>query len=311
MQTTSLIAGIDVGGTNVRCALATLDAPGEMIAHRAAPTPDVVGPEPLLDFVETTLRDCLRDAGCDDGALGGVAVAMPGVTDADAGIVYTVSNLRGWCDVPLADLLHRRFGAPSAVENDVKAAALGEYRFGAGAGYRSLVYMTISTGVAAGIVLDGRVWRGHHHAAGELGYMIPEPKHIGKDWEGIGCLELTSAGVGLGRAWADHAGGDASPARAVEVFEAAAAGDEAAAAIIRRAADYLAQAVVAVGAIVDPEVIVLGGSIAEHQPRVFEHIREVVAATLPFPPEVRYATLRGDAPIVGALVLAHRKAMGA
>lgn len=313
-QQPTLVAGIDIGGTNVRCAVASAARPGAILVHRTAATPAVEGPAPLLDFVAPMLVQCLAELGAGPDALAGIGCAIPGFTDAEAGVVVAVSNLRGWRDVPLGELLARRFGAPVAVENDVNAAALGEYHYGVGAAHdgrpavRSLVYMTISTGVAAGIVLDGRLWRGRHHAAGELGFMLTDPAQIGKDWEGIGCLELTSAGVGLGRAWAALRGGPASPTRAVEVFDAARAGDPDAAALVGRAADYLAMAVVAVGAIVDPDVVVLGGSIAEGQPSLVARIREVVETTLSFPPEVRLPALRGDAPIVGALYLAREKA---
>lgn len=292
----------------MRCALAEAERPGEILMRRSVPTPDGNGPEPLLDLIEGLIDGALRELGYDRRLLRSVGCAMPGFTDAERGVVLAVSNLKGWHHVPLAELLAKRFGAPAAVENDVNAAALGEYRSGAGAGYRSLVYMTISTGVAAGIVLEGRLWRGHHHAAGELGYMIPAPEHIGRDWEEIGCLELTSAGVGLARAWAAKRGGPVTPARAAEVYEAARQGDAEARALVDRAADYLAQAVVAIGAVLDPQVIVLGGSIVEHQPRLYERIREVVGMTLMYPPEVRYATLRSDAPLVGALYLAQEKA---
>lgn len=299
-----MLLGVDVGGTNVRCAVAALDRPGLPLVHRSAPTPEVEGPAPLLDFIETLADVCLAEVGQPRSALAGVGCAVPGILDAGAGVVHAVANLRGWDDVPLAGLLRDRFDVPAAIENDVNAAALGEYRFGAGAGYRSLVYMTVSTGVAAGIVLDGQLWRGHHHAAGELAYLLPDPAHIGQDWEGIGCLELTSAGVGLARAWAAQNGGSPSPGRAVEVFDAARRGHAGAMALVRRAQDYLAQATVALATVLDPEVIVLGGSIVTHQAQVFDRIRSVVATTLPFPPEIRHASLGGDAPILGALSLA-------
>lgn len=306
----SWIAAFDIGGTNVRCAVSRLADPGRPVARHAVPTPDDAGPDPLIDLLDELLDACRRVAGLERAELRSVGCALPGIVDADAGVVRAVANVKGWTDAPARRLLEARFGVPAAVENDVNAAALGEYALGAGRGRRSLAYMTVSTGVAAGLVLDGRLWRGHHHAAGEIAFMLTEPRHIGKDWEEIGCLELTSAGVGLGRAWAAERGGAPAPARARELFEAAAGGDRAAQALVDRAADYLAMAAVALCSVADPEILVLGGSIAQHQPRVAARIREVVAGTLPFPPVVAPAALEGDAPIVGALALAAATAGG-
>lgn len=302
-----LLGGIDIGGTNVRCALAERDTPGQILVRRSAKTP-TGGVASVLDVIQAEMGHCLREADRDSGELAAVGCAVPGITDAARGTVIEVANLSGWRNVPLAVLLERRFGVPALVANDVNAAALGEFSHGAGRGCHSLVYLTISTGVAAGIVVEGRLLRGYHHAAGELGYFVPDPVHLGKNWEPSGCLELTSAGIGLAQAWAALRGGPPTPDRAIDVFEAARAGDADAEALVRRAADYLAQAAIAIGNLIDPERLVLGGSIAEHQARIANRIRDVVTTTLLFPPDVVHAALGGDAPLIGALTLAARKA---
>ena len=304
----TLIAGIDIGGTNVRCALAEEDTPGQIIARRSTRTPLDGGVEPVLDVVLDEMARCLHEAGRDREELATVGCAVPGITDAARGGVIEVANLPGWQNVPLTSLLERRFGRPVVVENDVNAAALGEFAYGAGQGCHSLVYLTVSTGVAAGIVVEGTLLGGYHHAAGELGYFIPEPVHLGKNWEPSGCLELTSAGIGLAHAWADLRGGPATSDRAIEVFDAARAGNADAEALVNRAADYLAQAAVAIGNLIDPERLVLGGSIAQHQAPISNHIRDVVETTLLFPPTIVHAALGGDAPLIGVLTLAAQNA---
>lgn len=303
-----LVAGIDIGGTNVRCALAQVDTPGEIIVRRSTKTPSEGGVEPVLHVIIEEMKQCLHDTGYDKDALAAVGCAVPGITDAGRGVVIEVANLHDWKNVPLAALLECRFGLRAFVANDVNAAALGEFAYGAGRGCHSLVYLTISTGVAAGIVVEGRLVRGAHHAAGELGYFVPEPMHLGKNWEPSGCLELTSAGIGLAHAWADLRGGPPSPDRAVEVFDAAEGGDAEAEALINRAANYLGQAAVALGNIIDPERLVLGGSIAQHQSVITDRLREIVETTLLFPPDIVHAALGGDAPLIGALTLAARNA---
>jgi glucokinase len=303
MTSEKIVVGVDIGGTNIRCALARRDDPSGIIMRRSDKTPADAGPEAVVAFIAREVALCLEEAGLEREAVVGVGCAAPGITDAGAGVVISAANLRGWRDVPLARLLEEKAGVAATIENDVKAAALGEFRYGAGKGRRSLVYMTVSTGVSAGIIIDGRVLRGHNHFAGEIAYLLGEPDHIGRDWGANGCLELTSAGVGISREWAAAHGDEAPSVSAAEVFAAARAGDPVAVGIINRAGDYLAQAAVALCAIIDPEVLVVGGGIAENEPALIEHISEVVQETVPFPPPVVRAALGGDAPLIGALAL--------
>ena len=307
LSTPGFIAGIDIGGTNVRFALAEVGAPSHMRIRTATATPSTDGLEPFLDFLATELGACLRAVEAGWGDLAAVGCVAPGITDARTGVVRNAVNL-GWLDVPLAASLAERLGVETAVENDVNAAALAEYVYGAGRGCHSLVYLTVSTGVAAGIVVENRLLRGYHHAAGEMGQFLPDRVHIGKDWGDNGCLEMTAAGVGLGRAWAQRQGVTSpTTTSAIEVFAAAESGDPEAIALVERAADYLAQAAVAIGTLIDPEVLVLGGSIAQNEALIANRIKEVVQTTLPFVPRIVRAALGGDAPLIGALRLAARR----
>jgi glucokinase len=259
----------------------------------------------MADLILSQVDSCLNQAGLPRQMLAGVGCAAAGITDAEAGRVVSAANLPGWKDVPLASLLKDRFEVPAAVENDVRAAAVGEFQYGAGKGCRSIVYMTISTGVSAGIVIDGKVLRGHHNFAGEIAYLLSEPAHIGKDWGINGCLELTAAGVGIAREWASKS---KHPVSAEDVFAAARERESDAIRLISRACDYLAQAAVALSIIIDPEVLILGGGIAANEPALVERIRGVVRTTLPYPPEVVLAGLGKDSPLIGSLALAAEKA---
>lgn len=306
MSLSHFVAGVDIGGTNLRCAIASSKDPSHLLSHRKAPTPVQDGPEAIVSFIASEILRCIEEAGISRDQLTAVGCATPGIVDTAAGTVATASNLR-WDNVALADLLFEHVGVPAVVENDVRAAALAEYKYGAGRGRSSLVYFTISTGVSVGIVADGRLIRGRHHAAGEIAYFIPDPSHIGQEWTKNGCLEQTSGGVGIARLWAEKYGGPASPSVAEEVFRLAREGDEYAVILVERAADYLAQAAVAIGTLIDPEILVLGGSIAENEPRIVNRIREVTASSLLFPFEVTLAALGGDAPLTGALSLASER----
>jgi len=304
MPSSPLLAGIDIGGTKVRCGVAAVSDPQCTLVCRTASSPAGESPERFVAFLAREVGACLRAVG--GGKLVGVGCAAPGITDVSAGLVHHAVNL-GWTEAPLKALLEQHLGVPATIENDVNAAAMAEYTFGAGKAARSLVYLTVSTGVAVGIVVEDRLVRGCHHAAGEIGFFLPDPVHINQDWGDNGCLELTAAGVGLARAWAARNGGDGAPTTAVEVFQKARDGDALALALVERAANYLSQAVVALGAILDPEVIVLGGSIAQNEPWIRDRLNEVVEATLPYPMEILPAQLGGDAPLLGGLALAARR----
>ncbi len=225
------------------------------------------------------------------------------MTDVQRGVVLDAANLPGWVQVPLSALLSAQFAVPASIENDVNAAALAEAACGAGTACHSAVYMTISTGVAAGIVVGGELVRGAHYCAGEIGNIIPDPAHLDRDWRPNGCLERTAAGMGLAESWRRLRGSNAT---AEQVFAAARRGDTTAGYLVQQAENYLAQAAVAVCSVVDPERLIVGGSIGLNQGRVLSRIRAVLHSTLPCPPVVVPAALSHGAPLMGALLMAAR-----
>lgn len=301
------VIGIDIGGTQTRCALARADRPDHIIQYRVLPTPRGSVTE-FLNAIGDSINACMAAEGIRVGLLQAIGCCACGITDSERGIVVDAHNIEGWTDIPIAQLLTDRFGAHTEVENDVNAAALAESLLGAGRACHSMVFFTVSTGVAAGIVIGGELLRGAHQAAGELGFFLPDPRLIDQDWMPSGCLETTSAGVGLAQAWAALCGGSSQADRAIEVFAAARDGHKDAQRLVSRAADYLAQAAVAVGNLIDPDRIVLGGSIARHQPVIIDRMREVTARTLPFPPDIVHGTLGDKAPLVGVLIMAAKRA---
>ena len=295
------IVGVDIGGTNTRVALAPLGQPNSILEHHTFKTPATEGPVHFLEMLEKGIQYTLQKSSLPREAVKGIGCALPGITNAHTGTALFVSNLRGWDGFHLAGELIQRFGVHAVVDNDVNAAALGEFRYGAGGGSHSLIYFTISTGIAAGIVLEGKVWRGFNHAAGELGFFIPDPEHINTDWHPNGCLELTSAGVGLARQWEDLNPNRNGPVSAIDVFDAVKEGDPRAVSIVERASNYLALSVVAICTLIDPECIVFSGSIAQHQPFLLDRCKEVAKLALPSVPHMVLSELHGDAPMIGAL----------
>ena len=297
-----LLAGIDIGGTSTRCAIAAPDAPSGILRSCSSATPHT-GVADTLDCAIELLEQNLRQVS-GHAEVVAVGCVAPGMADVRRGVIIEAANLPFWTDVPLEALLRQRMPAKMAIANDVNAAALAEALTGAGMGQSPVVYLTVSTGVAAGIVVNGSILHGAHYCAGEVSNMIVERSCLDQDWGTNGCLELTAAGVGLATNWAKLDGGAVHARRAIEVFDAADAGDTRACGLVEQMRDYLAQAALAIATILDPSRIILGGSIGLKRPAVAVRMEEVLQAALLYPPEVVPAALGEEAPMIGALHLA-------
>ncbi len=268
------------------------------------------------------------------GRLATVGVGTPGPLDAAAGIVIHAPNQR-WRDVPLARMLADALGVPVAIDDDANLGALGEAILGAGRGADPVAYVTVSTGIGAGIVVDGRIVHGAHGAGGEIGHLVLDPAGPRCGCGRRGCVEAYAAGAGLerrARAELGHRGpgGTGSGARsavrgaagragaagrswsAADVFAAAAAGDPGAARLISEGESALARAFAALLATVDPEVIVVGGSLAlahrRYVSRAARAARRLAIVAAGRGAIVRASALGAESVLAGAAVLAGRVA---
>ena len=265
-----LYGAIDLGGTKLRAIVAGLD--GEVRGEEIRPSGADEGPEPVIHRMIETLEAAGREAGVALRDLKAVGVASPGALDLVHGLVFEAPQLPGWDGVPLVEIMSERLGLPVLLENDANAAALGENRFGAGRGTRFMVYLTISTGVGGGIIIDGKVYHGATGAAGELGHMVVwfnGPRCLCGE---RGCLEAIASGTGL--AWRAQElvdRGDAPGLARIkrergeldadEIADAARAGDEDARRLFDEAGLYLGVALANYVNIFNPEMIVLGGGV--------------------------------------------------
>jgi glucokinase len=261
----ALYLGIDVGGTKTAFALG--DGEGAIFASERMPTPLSGDPAADLRAIAERCRALLAGQGRRVEEVAAVGVAMPSPLDAETGVVLNPPNLPSWHGTPVRRLLEEALGRPVALENDANAAALAEFRFGAGRASRDMVFLTMSTGVGGGLVLGGRLVRGVASSAGEVG-------HLPVEWGGEpctcglrGCLEAYTGGAAWTRRLArvtpaDSAvarlAGGAARARPEHVVAAALEGDAFALAELDRYNDYLARGLVAVAYTVAPERIVLG-----------------------------------------------------
>ena len=170
MRSALLYAAVDLGGTKVRAVVA--DGSGRVLGDDIRPSGAADGLEAVLGRMVASLDAALARAGVEREQLAGLGIASPGAVDVERGVVPNAPQLPGWQDVPLARLMAERVGVAALLENDASAAALGEHRFGAGRGTRHMLYLTVSTGVGGGIIIDGELYRGKSGAAGELGHVI-------------------------------------------------------------------------------------------------------------------------------------------
>lgn len=248
--------GIDIGGTTVKLGLVSRE--GELLDKREFPTFRDVGA--TFDDIARHMRlvmEAFPDCKCV-----GAGVGVPGPVVAQSKVVHC-ANL-GWRDLNVAQELSSRAEVPVRVANDANLAALGECWQGGGKGCRNLVLFTVGTGVGGGIICDGRIIAGATGGGGEVGHM-PVPFH--SDWQcgcgKKGCLEVTASATGIIRAAkAFSPFKEMEKVTAKDVYDAAAAGDENAQAVVKEAADALGYAAAAVGCIVNPEVILLGGGVS-------------------------------------------------
>ena len=292
----SLAIGIDIGGTKV--AGGVVDAGGNVVATARRDTPNDDA-QAALDTVVEVVRELCRDR---DVAAVGIAAA--GYVSADRTTMLFAPNLP-WQQVPVRDEVAARVHLPVVVENDANAAAWAEYRFGAAVGEPDLVCLTVGTGIGAGIVVGGALYRGRFGIAGE-------PGHLGVARDGLpcgcgnnGCLEQYASGTALGR-YVRERGGDATGAA---ITEAARAGDEVALAAFAEVGMWLGRGLADMASFLDPGVFVIGGGVADAGALLLDPARASFAAHLPGREhrpvaDVRLAKLGNAAGVVGAADLA-------
>ena len=257
--------GLDIGGTKVHGV--AVDATGAILAEHRLPTS--FGPTGVVQTAAEVVDALAAEAGLERGDLGPIGVGVPGLVDPDRGAVKHAVNLGldgEW--FALGGLLAERLGTDVLVENDVNVATLGAHLL---VGADDVAYVSLGTGLAAGLVLNGVLRRGAHGAAGEIGHLPVDPNGPLCSCGQRGCLELIASGRALAAAWPTP---DGPPAQAL--FAAAASGDERAIAVRDRFAAGVADAVRVVALAADPEAVVIGGGVAA----LGEPLHEAVRAAL-------------------------------
>jgi len=302
-----LAIGIDFGGTSVKPGVVS----GKEIIARTPPisTRNHNSAESLLKAVFLDVA-ILREQHPDVCALGG---GLPGIVDAVKGVVRELSNVPGWHNVPLAAVLREKTGLPSIIENDANAMAYAEWRFGAGRDRLNVVCMTLGTGVGGGLILDGKLFRGSHLGAGEIGQMILEPRGVPGRYGNFGALEkyvgnreiIERAEKLYQAAGIAHAGEKITP---LSIEKAALRGDKIAAGLWEELGFEIGIMLANICWLLNPDRIVIGGGVAKAGDLLFDPIkrtiRERTAPVFYEQLEVVAAELGNDAGIIGGAALA-------
>ncbi len=312
------VLAIDLGGTKIINAIISHN--GEIIAKHDYPTLAAEGPQSIINRMISGIDQLLRQSVLSLAKLCAISIAAAGIIDIRNGIITGAPNLPGWHNIPLKSIIEEKCKIRTFLINDADAAALGEHRFGAGKGIDNLILLTLGTGVGGGIILNGRLYLGSSGSAAEIGHMVIEasgPKcSCGKN----GCLEALVSGTAIAGEAVNriNQGVESSLVGMVEgkieeitgekVYLAAKSGDSLALEVIARAAYYLGIGVVNLVNIFNPEMIIIGGSVARMGDLLLGPVRKMVKEKA-FPllaqnVKIVPAQLGNDAGIFGAAIFA-------
>src|SRR3984893_2830947 len=260
------LVGIDLGGTQLRVAVA--DDRGRLRTVVRRPTEAARGRQHVIGRIVAAVADALAEDRTPARRGRALGIGLPGPVDPSAGLVISPANLPGFKNVPLNRILTRATGIPSYLHHDAHLAALGEHRRGAGRGASELIYVTVSTGIGAGLLIRGELYAGAHGSAGEIGHIMVQRDGPLCTCGNRGCVEALASGTGIARAARDL--GARTPASALhqlqapsaeDVVRAARAGDQLAMSILDTAGTYLGIAMGTLINLFNPQLIVLGGSV--------------------------------------------------
>ena len=276
--------GIDIGGTKVLSALA--DKEGNILNKAQTPTEADKGEEVIISNIMESINRVIKTSRIDKKEVSRIGVGSPGPLDLKNGVIIENSNL-SWTNVPIVEILEKKTGLPVILENDANAAALGENHFGAGKSADNIVYITISTGIGGGIIIDRKIFHGGKGNAGEVGHMtlIPDSNYQ-CGCGNYGCFEAVASGTAIARRGrevlnsnkdsliSEYSDGDLEAVDAPLIAAAAREGDQEAIRIYNLTGQLLGVGIANVVNLFDPEIIVLGGGVMHSQDLFMDELKK-------------------------------------
>lgn len=302
--------GVDLGGTKIYTAIS--NQLGEIIAEEVVPTEASKGAEQVIVKIINSIKKVSKNIEADH--IKAIGIGSPGPIDAKKGLIVSPPNLP-IRNFNVVEAIKNEFGLPTFLDNDANAATLGEYIFGGGKGCENMVYITASTGVGGGAILNGKIYRGSTSNALEVGHTTVNPSGRACGCGNIGCVESMSSGIYIEKMAKDYLSSGVTTSlnnyesvTAKEVFKEAENGDEIANQILSETLSYLGIAVANCANIFDPDKIIIGGGVSNGGDIVFEKINEQMQARCLGPIrehcKVEKAQLGGKAGVIGAVALA-------
>ena len=281
------VIGIDLGGTKISGAVANLN--GDIISQYTLPTKAEEGEKKVLQRIIDIVEKVIEKSNVDNFI--SIGIGSPGPLDTKEGVIITTPNLP-FKNFNIVKPLVEKFNIPAYLDNDANVAAIGEYTFGAGKGTNNMVFITVSTGIGGGAILNGRIYRGSTCNALEIGHMTLEKDGQRCNCGNYGCAEALASGTAI----------------AYEVFKEAEKGDIVAKSVLNEALNYLGICVANIITSFDPEMIIIGGGVSKGGKIVFERINKVVKERcfkhMSENTKIVLAALGNDAGVKGAIALA-------
>ena len=289
--------GIDIGGTNIPVSL--INDAGKIIHTIEKKTDSHDGPSAVVDMIAGAVNELSKLTNGEK--IIGIGLGAPGALDLNNGIILTSPNLQNWKNVPLLKMLKEKVSMAIYMDNDANCAAIGEHWIGGARGAKNAVMITLGTGVGGGIIIDGKIFRGSHGTAGEIGHITIERNGRPCGCGNLGCLEAYASATGAVKTAKEYGKENVT---AYEIFVSAENGDEVSKKILNESGKYLGIGIATFVNIFDPDVVIIGGGFASAEkyllPAAIEEAYKRSFKTIMDKVKIKKAELGNQAGVIGA-----------
>lgn len=308
----SLFIGLDLGGTNLKYALGT--GSGDLLVRFSKPSMALAKQDKIFENMFSAVEQLMGEATARDETVVAIGIGSPGCVDFEAGrLLGSTPNFEDWTNAPIKKRFEERFGLPTWVDNDANMMALAESRKGAGRGYRSVLCATLGTGIGGGMVINGELYRGSHYSAAEIGHIVIEINGRPCNCGNRGCLEAYAAAPAIVDRYRKKLKRfgvrfDIEGLNTETIFLKAQLNEDLAKETILETCDYLGTGLASVANVIDPDLIILGGGVAEAGNEFIQRIEQAVKQNAIGAIAEKIRVVKGmlnvDAGIIGAILLA-------